>query len=167
MTHWISGIIAARPVLEQIAAANALGTPAKLHEGLSFLPLDERDLTALVGTIRADRPDDADDGEVFDYLTPELTRWCAEQSSLGPVAYVETRYFGGEGGQGAVLFAGGQVAWGPRNDRGGPINQVLSLLGVAARGGRDAFDIVGLGRHRMNDGWRNEPGFGDTSVQRR
>lgn len=160
MTHWISGIIAAHPVLEHIASSHALDPPAELHEGLGFLPLDENHLAALVGTIHADRPDDADDGEVFDYLTPELIQWCATQSSLGPVAYVETRYFAGEGGQGAVLFSDGQVEWGPANGRSGPINNVLALLGVVARGRSDAFDTVGLGWHRMNDGWRNAAAFG-------
>lgn len=167
MTHWISGIIAARPVLEQIASSHALKPPAELHQGLGFLPLDQSNLAALVGAIHADRPDDADDGEAFDYLTPELIQWCAAQSKLGPLAYVETQYFGGEGGQGAALFVDGQIAWGPANDQGGPINSVLSLMGVAAQGGRDAFDIAGLGRHRMNDGWRNYPGLDDKPDYRR
>lgn len=161
MTHWISGIIAARSVLEQIASSHALGAPAELHEGLGFLPLDDSNLAVLVGRVHAERPDDAEDGEAFDYLTPELTQWCSTQSSLGPIAYVETQYFGGDGGQGAVLLVDGQITWGPALDGVGPINNVLSLLGIAARGDRDEFDIVGLGRHRMNDGWRNYPGLGD------
>eukprot|EP01136_Pigoraptor_vietnamica_P012850 Opistho-1_new@53204 len=161
VTHWISGIIAAYPALEQIVSLHALSTPAELHEGLGFLPLDKSNLEPLVGAIHADRPDDADDGEAFDYLTPELLAWCAAQSGSSPIAYIETQYFSGEGGQGAVLFMDGQIAWGPQNDRGGPINTVLASLGVVARGGRDAFDIVGLGRHRMNDGWRDYPRLGD------
>lgn len=167
MTHWISGIIAARALLEHIASSHAFNQPAELHQGLGFLPLDNGNLGALVGAIQADRPDDADDGEAFDYLTPELIRWCAAQSKLGPLAYIETQYFGGEGGQGAALFVDGQIAWGPANDGTGPINAVLSLLGVAAHRGRDAFDTVGLGRHRMNDGWRNYPGLNDKPVYTR
>ena len=161
MTHWISGVIAARPVLERIAASHTLNAPAELHEGLGFLPLDESNLGELVGAVDANRSNDVDDGGAFEHLTPELTRWCAAQSALGPIVYVETRYFGGEGSQGAALFADGHVAWGPANDRAGPINQALSLLGVTASSAHDAFDTVGLGRHRGNDDWRSYPRLAD------
>lgn len=119
--------------------------------------MDNENLAALVGVIHADRPDDADDGEAFDYLTPELTRWCAEQSTLGPIAYIETQYHGGTGGQGAVMFTDGEISWGPELDEVGPINTVLSLLGSTKIGQLDAFDSVGISRHRMNDGWRKYP----------
>ena len=42
-------------------------------------------------------------------------------------------------------------------DGAGSVNQVLLALGVRARPGQEAFDAVGLGRHRSIEGWLAEP----------
>jgi hypothetical protein len=68
--------------------------------------------------------------------------------------YFETEYFGGTGSQGAAVFRAGEVAYGPKAAVSGPINEALALLGVRTPSvGTDAFEAVGLGRHRRTDDW--------------
>lgn len=71
----------------------------------------------------------------------------------GGLAYVETEYFGGTGGQSAMAFVDGREAMAAQRSRGGggPINQALRAIGVV-RGANDEFDTVGLGERRsMSD----------------
>ncbi len=67
----------------------------------------------------------------------------------GALAYVETDYWGGSGGQSAVAYVDGRVAVHPYRSKGagGPINSALRAIGVA-RGADDEFDTIGLGERR-------------------
>ena len=158
--HWISGLIGDRAVLEAIAGENELDAPAQLEHGLGFLPLDERNLAPLVGqdAVFLAFGEDREDGSDFRHLTPELLAWCAARATTVPLAYVETEYFGGMGGQGAAIFDKGLLVWGPELGEIGPINAALARLGVKpGAGDHDAFEAVGLGRCRSNDSWRELP----------
>jgi hypothetical protein len=158
MPHWVSGLIAGYPALERIARGHSLALPARLEQGLGLLPLDDTNLPALLGLedVRTDEIAEAeDDGEAFEYLTPALIIWCIEASRDARLLYFETQYFGGSGGQGAAVFDAGEAIFGP-GMRQGAISDALRLLGASAQGRFDAFDRVGLGRCRSNDGWRDQ-----------
>jgi hypothetical protein len=68
----------------------------------------------------------------------------------GGLAYVETEYFGGTGGQAAMAYVDGRQAMSPQSSRGGggPINQALRLVGVTRTAADDEFDTIGLGERR-------------------
>lgn len=76
----------------------------------------------------------------------------------GALAYVETDYWGGSGGQSAIAYVDGREAMAPQRSRGGggPINQALRILGVDKRGGADEFDTIGLGERRTMDDYAPE-----------
>jgi hypothetical protein len=109
---------------------------------------------AMVGPANVE-PAEVDD---FEYLDQRLRRLLAAESIRGPVAYVEAMFFGGRGGQAAAVFEGGATSW-QVADQGrlswpdSPISQALRRLGVRAERGKDAFDTVGLGRHRRTEQW--------------
>lgn len=77
------------------------------------------------------------------------------------LAYLETDYFGGVGGQCAVLWVGGGEVLRPacmdaavgrtRPPVFWPINAALKGLGVAAPSGLDEFTAFGLGNFRSNE----------------
>ena len=75
----------------------------------------------------------------------------------GGLAYIETEYFGGTGGQSATAFVDGQQVMAPQTARGGagPINQALRRIGVA-RTEADEFDTIGLGERRSMDDYEPE-----------
>jgi anti-sigma B factor antagonist len=79
-------------------------------------------------------------------------KWSLDASKRGPIAYVGAFFFGGEGGQSAVVCRDGKTVLGPV-DSGDAINQALRILGVSADEGMDEFDIVGLGRRRRTYDW--------------
>jgi hypothetical protein len=87
--------------------------------------------------------------------------FAAKASERGPLAYLETSYFGGAGHQTAVVWQGGEVLMGPmvlrRADQAErpaglwPINAALRQLGVGAHEGEDEFQSFGLGFYRSNE----------------
>lgn len=146
MGHQISGIVAHRETLAALEAPFD-GQPAFALTGdFAFLPLDDENLDAVVGL---------NAGPVvggFRYLTARLIEALRAASRHGDLAYVETEYFGGVGGQGAIAFAGQKIAFGPAFADGHAINDALAILGVkSGTAHRDAFSAIGLDRYRAND----------------
>ena len=75
---------------------------------------------------------------------------AAATAKGGGLAYIETEYFGGTGGQSATAFVDGRQVMAPQTARGGggPINQALRIIGVARTEADDEFDAIGLGERR-------------------
>jgi hypothetical protein len=84
----------------------------------------------------------------FRQLTQPVVDFAMHLSRASAVAYIETDYFGGAGGQSAIVWRDGQVVFGPANGEAGPINEALQVLGVHADGEGDEFDALGLGKVR-------------------
>jgi hypothetical protein len=92
-------------------------------------------------------------------LSDGLHALAIEISHDSPVAYISTYYFGGRGGQDALVWDKGTLRFSP-NAQGynqgwpnSPISQALRMIGVVAEKGMDEFDTVGLGRHRETHSW--------------
>ncbi len=67
------------------------------------------------------------------------------------MAYVETDYFGGVGGQGAAVYSDRQVIMEPEWGESGSINRALKMIGVKRNLLGDRFSALGLGAYRSND----------------
>ena len=154
MAYEIRALVCEPPLAA--TTAELLGAQAQpLTEGLHIVPLP-RD-----GTIvpRAE----SSDGDPMLLLTADVEAVATEVSRRGRIAYIEAEFFGGLGVQASVVWDGGAVVHGPllREYPGenpsqpgvDPINTALEALGVAPTGA-DAFDTVGLGRHRTTEEWR-------------
>lgn len=92
----------------------------------------------------------------FEYLAPEWASAAAEASRDAPIAYVETQYHGGHGGQAAIVWEAGKVVLGPTDNYAEPtdpwpINSALRRLGVSARDRSDEFLALGLGMARCSE----------------
>ena len=127
MAHHISGLIARREVLKRLDGQFA-GQPCfSLAEGLAFMPLDHENLDGITGL---------DEGKAlgeFVHLTERLIDLLRLASRSGPIAYVETEYFGGAGGQGAAVFRDGEMIGSPDWSEIGAINDALFKIGVTHR----------------------------------
>ncbi|MDP3494710.1 MAG: hypothetical protein Q8R82_16485 [Hyphomonadaceae bacterium] len=86
----------------------------------------------------------------LDMAPAGLERAMAEATRAGgALAYVETEYFGGTGGQSAMAFADGRETMASQRSRGGgAINEALRGIGVLREAGKDEFDTIGLGERR-------------------
>lgn len=88
----------------------------------------------------------------FEYLTDNIEAKVLQLIGDKKIAYVEAEYFGGQGGQIAIIwgnhkrqqfFPYGQDC----------INKVLREFGVQPNFGKDEFDTAGFGRHRNTLDW--------------
>ena len=92
-------------------------------------------------------------------LSDGLHALAIEISHDCPVAYISTFYFGGQGGQNALVWDKGGLRFSPNTQRydqvwpNSPISQALRAIGVLAEEGMDEFDTVGLGNHRETHKW--------------
>ncbi len=115
----------------------------ELAAGMAIVPLGEAQIGRLVRKSRRERV------RGFGDLTIGLERALASLATRGAFAYVETEYFGGTGGQGAVVFSPRRVPVRFTDEhQPNPINSALKSLGVKAHPGDDEFDTLGLGRFR-------------------
>jgi len=165
MGHFIEGFIAKRDGLANAAPPFDDAVICPLEQGFGFLPLPDEWPDA--------EDDESDDGETgpwvepFTRLSARLADWARELSQHVPVAYVQTDYFGGMGGQCAMAWANGTIAHGPTAestfrpssekpspfDGPNPINHALRVLGVVRGKAHDEYDALGLGLHRSNEKW--------------
>ncbi|MGH6614725.1 hypothetical protein [Sphingomonas sp.] len=152
--HYISGLIAQSALLTRIAASLDLLSPTTLPEDLAFLPIDTRDIIRLAGESRPVLI-----GDDYQALDAAFFPMVQSLSVDGRIAYVQTEYFGGGGGQAALVADQGEILFGPTHDKtSGPINDALRLLGVQGGDDIDPFQAIGLASHRSNDGWRKAAG---------
>jgi hypothetical protein len=118
----------------------------ELNGGWQAVPVDD----ALYDAVVARYPG-AVCPEALDFCPPGLDAALAEATAEGGgLAYVETEYFGGTGGQSAMAFVDGEPKMKPsRAQWAGPINQALRRIGVTPEAEKDAFDTIGLGERRQ------------------
>lgn len=134
MTHWIHGTLGRAEAVARLG-----GEPIAMDAGIFWVPWDGPELRTL----------DEESIPEHEYLSAEMAAAHAAASGAEGLTFFETRYFGGAGGEVASAWVGGVLVV----DRG-TINEALAALGVTSDAGRDAFDTIGLGRHRSNPGER-------------
>jgi|SRR5262245_7639243 len=168
MAHTIQVFIAKTEVLAGIPNQLPAAHLVPLSQGFSMIPNTDElfDLTSNLTCAES-----AVSFKVFYKISPQLTHLAKQLSLAGPIAYIETEYFGGTGSQSAVVWENGTIILGPCTsetvytaDDGaqeplahGSINRALRCLGVLRETAIDEFDAVGLGRFRSNEGWILQP----------
>lgn len=89
-------------------------------------------------------------GDEFMLLTNGFLELLKLMSHNGQLAYVETEYFGGVGGQGALVYRNGEEIMPPRWKESGTINEALRLIGVPLEQFFDRFSAMGFDQIRSN-----------------
>ena len=104
-----------------------------------------------IDSVTSARPNKDTDHLGFMLLTDSFLDWLQTLSRIGRIAYLETEYFGGQGGQGAVVLENAKVLLGPIWDDSGTINDALELIGVPLHSQHDRFVSLRLCDYRSND----------------
>jgi hypothetical protein len=149
MTHMIQGLVVPAAIARTISVEHAVPVPLSAA-GVAFIPMTDvllDHLAARCPTSTARAPTE------FWKLSPSAVLWLEELSATARVAYLETEYFGGGGGQAAAVWESGKIILAPRQANIGPINDALRLLGITRTQTQDEFDVAGLGRHRRTEDW--------------
>jgi len=149
MSHHIQGIVFRRTLLSAAKRLIPGGRGAALPQGFCFIPITDR----VFDELRSAHPGLVDPENGFERLSAPVEIVAKALSGPEPVAYVETEYFGGDGGQTAIVWKGGQVVLSAKSPDAGPINNALAFLGVQRQEHHDEFDAVGLGDYRSNSAW--------------
>ena len=153
MTHSVRLIIGREGGVAAFLQAWPGSRAVDLACGWQAIPVDE----AFYDAVAAAHPD-AVRSDALDFCPAGLdAALAAATAGGGALAYVETEYFGGTGGQSAMAYVDGHAKMEPaRAEWAGPINQALRRIGVVPEGEKDAFDTIGLGERRTMDDY--EPG---------
>ena len=150
MTHSIAALIGQSEFMSILGARLDLSQPTNLGLGLSLIPWVNAETHEDLETFQVGgNPQSAT-------LDADTERSLRDASIDGQILLVATVYFGGFGGQGAVVFQDGEIVHGPKWAEAETINEALELMGVQATDDKDQFDRVGLGRHRHTTGWLNK-----------
>jgi hypothetical protein len=154
--HDVTALIAESEALKAAVHRFRSARPCPLVQGFSLLPITDDFAKELAiqqaqAKPRSPKPIETVSDGVYG-LALDISHRC-------PVAYVSTFYFGGQGGQDALAWDKGQLTFSPSMPGydqawpNSPISQALRAIGVVADAGLDAFDTVGLGRHRETHRW--------------
>jgi hypothetical protein len=143
-----------------------------LNQGFALIPmkselLAEINASAGAESLRTDSFPDFSQGFNPDKLSVAVGHWLEDLSSSGSVMYCEAEFFGGSGGQLALIWENREVVFGPicttwgqadprlnvSSYEGMAINRALKKLGIVSAASSDEFDTVGLGRYRHTRDW--------------
>jgi hypothetical protein len=145
MGHSIQAIITTTEVAHALRALYPQLPGVAAPQDFVILPVD----ADFIDAVSEARPSQTTD--TFRLLTEAFHSLLRDLSRFGPLAYVETEYFGGVGGQGALVYSSREVLMGPQWQDSGPVNQALKLVGVKRRLFGDEFSALGLDQYRSND----------------
>jgi hypothetical protein len=145
MGHCIQALVVPPGIADRLQSSYPQLPRVVARQGFVILPVD----TDFIDSVTETRPPQSTDS--FMLLTDAFQDFLQGLSRLGPVAYIETEYFGGTGGQGAAVYADRRVVMKPEWGGSGPINRALKLLGVQRGLLGDRFSALGLGVYRSND----------------
>lgn len=147
MSHCIHAIVAPDSFAAAIHDAWP-ELPRLRHDlGFSIFPVDDDLIDSKITPVVTPR----ETGDEFMLLTPAFETYLRQLSVGGSLAYVETEYFGGTGGQGALVYADGVVRMNPEWDDSGTINRALELIGVPRPMNGDRFAHIGFANVRDNE----------------
>jgi hypothetical protein len=147
MAHCIHVIVASRSTAEAIFRAWPELPRLDRGDGFVLFPVSAELIDARI----APETTPTDTGDSFMLLTPGFRSQLRSLSRDGLLAYVETEYFGGVGGQGALVCRNGEEIMPPTWDDSGIINAALRLLDVPRGLLTDRFAAVGFAQVRSND----------------
>lgn len=159
MRYELSALVAAPGVLAGLCVRYREARLVALDAAdLALVPVTHELLGELPATGHPASPETG-----FHRLSGGLETTVRECSRGGPVAYLEADYMGRDGRQTAAVWLRSGLLYGPEilgfhEPFPGPgdntIDRALRVLGVEAKGHRDEFVMVGLGRHRRTEDWR-------------
>jgi len=147
MGHCIHAIIAPAATADSIATSWPELPRLNRDNGFSIFPIDASLIDARIAPDKT--PTVTDD--TFMLLTDAFRTLLKAMSRDGQLAYVETEYFGGVGGQGALVCRIGAEAMPPTWHESGTINEALEQIGMQRGSFIDRFAAAGFELLRDND----------------
>lgn len=147
MGHCIHAIVAPLATADTISDLWPELPRLDRDNGFALFPVDAELIDA---RIAPDRTPTRTANE-FEQLTNGFRTLLQSLSRDGQLAYVETDYFGGIGGQGALVCRDGEEIMPPSWSGSGTINRALKLIGLKRGLLADRFTAAGFAQVRNDD----------------
>jgi len=151
MGHCIQAIVATVDVADAVCQLYPQLPRLDSRQGFTLLAVNADFIDTVVDPSTSSGCPAACTGDAFMLLTDGFLAFLRELSRIGFIAYIETDYFGGLGGQGAVVFANGREVMPPEWSHSGPINAAFASIGIPSPERGDRFTAMGLEGFRSND----------------
>jgi hypothetical protein len=146
MGYYLQAFIGKISDLKVLATRYDKAKEIDIGQGLTLIPMTEELFDQINNLVASNSIDK------FEYLTDNIENEILKHIGNTKLAYVEAEYFGGQGGQIAIIWNNNKreqfFEFG--QDK---INGVLKNFGIKSKIGSDEFDTVGLGRHRNTIQW--------------
>jgi hypothetical protein len=88
----------------------------------------------------------------FEFLTENIEQEIIQVIRNRELAYVESEFFGGQGGHIGIIWRNGKRDFLAESDKNS-MNKILKKLGVNRTLLKDEFEIVGLSKNRHTEDW--------------
>ncbi len=147
MAHSIQIIIAQEPTAQLIATSWPELPRYRHPTGFSVFPVDADSIDKRIPLAVPLAPA----GVEFKFLTGTFRLFLRSLSIGGELAYLETDYFGGAGGQGTLICRNGVEVMPPKWQSSRLINRALKEIGVRRNLFTDRLASIGLSDIRGND----------------
>ena len=146
MGYTLKAYIGKRENLTPISESYHEAAIVDLNNAISMIPITDE----LFDEINEMRVSDGIDK--FSFLNENLERKTIDLIGNREVAYVESEFFGGQGGHIGLVWKNGK-----RNFVGkfgkNAMNEILKRLGVNRKLSKDEFETIGLDRNRHTEDW--------------
>lgn len=147
MSHCIHVIVAPAATANAISAAWPELPRLNRDDGYAIFPVEAELIDARIAPDKTPTMT----GDEFMLLTSGFRKLLQTLSRGGLLAYIETEYFGGVGGQGALVCRDGEEVMAPTWRKHSTINDALWLIGMPRRLFSDRFATAGFDEIRENN----------------
>jgi len=130
------------PILEKYSESKKVN----LNEGISMIPMTDE----LFDEINEMKPSSGI--STFEFLTENIENKTIQIIENREVAYVESEFFGGQGGHIGIIWRNGKRDFLTESDKSS-MNKILKRLGVNRTLLKDEFEKVGLAKNRHTEDW--------------
>jgi hypothetical protein len=162
MAHCIQALITKQSVAEGFCDRHSDARLLSLPQDFAIMPVDRSHICKWTG----EEPPQST--ETFFYVNDYFVSFLMRESEFGRLAYVETEYWGGSGGEGALVVENRELIMQPTWESDAILN-AMRLLGVVPLRDTVMFRfaneeaVLGLGDFRTNDDIWDRIGMSDKS----
>jgi len=130
------------PILEKYSESQKVN----LNGGISMIPMTE-ELFDEINEMKS-----SSGISTFEFLTENIENKTIQIIENREIAYVESEFFGGQGGHIGIIWKNGKRDFLTESDKSS-MNKILKKLGVNKSLLKDEFDTVGLAKNRHTEDW--------------
>lgn len=130
------------PILEKYSESKKVN----LNQGISMIPMTDK-LFEEINEMKS-----SSGISTFEFLTKDIENKTIQIIENREVAYVESDFFGGQGGHIGVIWKNGKRDFLVESNKNS-MNKILKRLSVNRSLLKDEFEKVGLAKNRHTDDW--------------